>query len=134
MDGDWSVEKVLQVIINNCRSWRGEGLKVRRNPIFSWIASSNLRRRFLKITSLIALIFYMNLYYGRCLLNYVSRMSKRVIPKSFSFHMCGSLYYRPGIFPSSSFFAKSMHTLIAEIKTKLAVPHRISWNSHVTRL
>ncbi|XP_022956230.1 dymeclin-like [Cucurbita moschata] len=28
MDGDWSVEKVLQVIINNCRSWRGEGLKM----------------------------------------------------------------------------------------------------------
>ncbi|XP_023540622.1 dymeclin-like [Cucurbita pepo subsp. pepo] len=27
-DGDWSVEKVLQVIINNCRSWRGEGLKM----------------------------------------------------------------------------------------------------------
>ncbi|KGN56942.1 dymeclin [Cucumis sativus] len=28
MDDDWSVEKVLQVIINNCRSWRGEGLKM----------------------------------------------------------------------------------------------------------
>lgn len=28
MDGDWSVEKVLQVIINNCRSWRGDGLKM----------------------------------------------------------------------------------------------------------
>ena len=28
MDGEWSVEKVLQVIIINCRSWRGEGMKV----------------------------------------------------------------------------------------------------------
>lgn len=29
-DGEWSVEKVLQVIIINCRSWRGEGMKVKR--------------------------------------------------------------------------------------------------------
>ncbi|KAK9086993.1 hypothetical protein Syun_029387 [Stephania yunnanensis] len=28
MDGEWSVEKVLQVIITNCRSWRGEGMKM----------------------------------------------------------------------------------------------------------
>ncbi|KAF8369494.1 hypothetical protein HHK36_032488 [Tetracentron sinense] len=28
MDGEWSVEKVLQVIIMNCRSWRGEGMKM----------------------------------------------------------------------------------------------------------
>ncbi|XP_051129691.1 uncharacterized protein LOC127250441 isoform X2 [Andrographis paniculata] len=28
MDGEWSVEKVLDVIINNCRSWRGEGMKM----------------------------------------------------------------------------------------------------------
>ncbi|XP_073026003.1 uncharacterized protein [Primulina eburnea] len=27
-DGEWSVEKVLQVIVNNCRSWRGEGMKM----------------------------------------------------------------------------------------------------------
>ncbi|KAL7124019.1 hypothetical protein ABFS83_14G020200 [Erythranthe nasuta] len=27
-DDEWSVEKVLQVIINNCRSWRGEGMKM----------------------------------------------------------------------------------------------------------
>lgn len=26
--GDWSVEKVLSVIIINCRSWRGEGMKI----------------------------------------------------------------------------------------------------------
>lgn len=28
MEGEWSVEKVLQVIVNNCRSWRGEGMKM----------------------------------------------------------------------------------------------------------
>ncbi|XP_042518039.1 dymeclin-like [Macadamia integrifolia] len=28
MDGEWSVEKVLQIIIINCRSWRGEGMKM----------------------------------------------------------------------------------------------------------
>lgn len=28
MDGEWSVEKVLQVIIVNCRSWRADGLKM----------------------------------------------------------------------------------------------------------
>ncbi|KAF3774043.1 hypothetical protein EJ110_NYTH54022 [Nymphaea thermarum] len=27
MDGELSVEKVLQIIITNCRSWRGEGMK-----------------------------------------------------------------------------------------------------------
>ncbi|KAI4317895.1 hypothetical protein L6164_025724 [Bauhinia variegata] len=28
VDGDWSVDEVLQVIIVNCRSWRGEGMKM----------------------------------------------------------------------------------------------------------
>ncbi|XP_074307211.1 uncharacterized protein LOC141642331 [Silene latifolia] len=28
VDGEWSVEKVLQVIVNNCRSWRGDGMKM----------------------------------------------------------------------------------------------------------
>ncbi|XP_042061033.1 dymeclin-like [Salvia splendens] len=28
IDEEWSVEKVLEVIINNCRSWRGEGMKM----------------------------------------------------------------------------------------------------------
>lgn len=28
VDGEWSVAKVLQVIIVNCRSWRGEGMKM----------------------------------------------------------------------------------------------------------
>uniref|UniRef100_A0A1D1YGV8 Dymeclin n=1 Tax=Anthurium amnicola TaxID=1678845 RepID=A0A1D1YGV8_9ARAE len=27
-DGEWSVDKVLQIIIINCRSWRGEGMKM----------------------------------------------------------------------------------------------------------
>lgn len=27
-DGEWSVEKVLQVIVANSWSWRGEGMKV----------------------------------------------------------------------------------------------------------
>ncbi|KAJ6816971.1 dymeclin isoform X2 [Iris pallida] len=27
-DGEWSVDKVLQVIIINCRSWRGDGMKM----------------------------------------------------------------------------------------------------------
>jgi len=33
-DGDWSVHEVLQVIIVNCRSWRGDGMKVRWKYIF----------------------------------------------------------------------------------------------------
>lgn len=28
IDGEWSVEKVLQVVISNTRSWRGEGMKM----------------------------------------------------------------------------------------------------------
>ncbi|CAI8604607.1 unnamed protein product [Vicia faba] len=28
VDGDWSVNEVLQVIIVNCRSWRGDGMKM----------------------------------------------------------------------------------------------------------
>eukprot|EP00252_Welwitschia_mirabilis_P020819 TRINITY_DN5186_c0_g2_i1.p1 TRINITY_DN5186_c0_g2~~TRINITY_DN5186_c0_g2_i1.p1 ORF type:complete len:724 (+),score=122.40 TRINITY_DN5186_c0_g2_i1:15-2186(+) len=27
-DDEWSVEKVLQIIVSNCRSWRGEGMKM----------------------------------------------------------------------------------------------------------
>lgn len=29
LDGEWSVDKVLELINKNCRSWRGEGMKVR---------------------------------------------------------------------------------------------------------
>ncbi|XP_073005545.1 uncharacterized protein [Typha latifolia] len=28
LNGEWSVDKVLQIIIINCRSWRGEGMKM----------------------------------------------------------------------------------------------------------
>jgi len=28
LDGEWSVDKVLEVINKNCRSWRGEGMKM----------------------------------------------------------------------------------------------------------
>jgi hypothetical protein len=28
LDGEWSVDKVLEVINKTCRSWRGEGMKV----------------------------------------------------------------------------------------------------------
>ena len=33
-NGDWSVNEVLQVIIVNCRSWRGDGMKVSCKYIF----------------------------------------------------------------------------------------------------
>jgi hypothetical protein len=29
LEGEWSVDKVLELINKNCRSWRGEGMKVR---------------------------------------------------------------------------------------------------------
>ena len=29
MNGDWSVNLVLQVIIMNCRSWHADGMKVK---------------------------------------------------------------------------------------------------------
>lgn len=44
MDGEWSVEKVLQVIIINCRSWRGDGMKVHDASLLlqSWPIFSGL--------------------------------------------------------------------------------------------
>ncbi|GKV43723.1 hypothetical protein SLEP1_g50977 [Rubroshorea leprosula] len=41
LDGEWSVEKVLQFIINNCRSWRGEGMKVFTQLHFSYEQESH---------------------------------------------------------------------------------------------
>ncbi|ESQ36507.1 hypothetical protein EUTSA_v10006925mg [Eutrema salsugineum] len=35
-DREWSVQKVLQFIINNCRSWRGEGMKMFTQLHFSY--------------------------------------------------------------------------------------------------
>ncbi|XVF63046.1 hypothetical protein PTKIN_Ptkin09bG0057200 [Pterospermum kingtungense] len=36
LDGEWSVEKVMLLIINNCRFWRGEGLKMFTQLHFSY--------------------------------------------------------------------------------------------------
>ncbi|KAK5805008.1 uncharacterized protein LOC108489848 [Gossypium arboreum] len=41
MDGEWSVEKVLLFIINNCRSWRGEGMKMFTQLHFSYEQESH---------------------------------------------------------------------------------------------
>ncbi|KAJ8765804.1 hypothetical protein K2173_015608 [Erythroxylum novogranatense] len=40
-DGEWSVEKVLQLIIYNCRSWRGEGMKMFNQLHFSYEQESH---------------------------------------------------------------------------------------------
>ncbi|KAH9682468.1 Dymeclin [Citrus sinensis] len=41
VDGEWSVEKVLQSIIINCRSWRGDGLKMFTRLYFSYEQESH---------------------------------------------------------------------------------------------
>ncbi|KAE8717627.1 Chlorophyllase 1 family protein [Hibiscus syriacus] len=41
MDGEWSVEKVLLFIINNCRSWRGDGMKMFTQLHFSYEQESH---------------------------------------------------------------------------------------------
>ncbi|XP_039055942.1 dymeclin-like [Hibiscus syriacus] len=41
MDGEWSVEKVLLFIINNCRSWRGDGMKIFTQLHFSYEQESH---------------------------------------------------------------------------------------------
>ncbi|TYH55753.1 hypothetical protein ES332_D09G257100v1 [Gossypium tomentosum] len=41
MDGEWSVEKVLLFIINSCRSWRGEGMKMFTQLHFSYEQESH---------------------------------------------------------------------------------------------
>ncbi|XP_022721781.1 dymeclin-like isoform X1 [Durio zibethinus] len=41
LDGEWSVEKVLVFIINNCRSWRGEGMKMFTQLHFSYEQESH---------------------------------------------------------------------------------------------
>ncbi|CAL1396566.1 unnamed protein product [Linum trigynum] len=40
-DGEWSVEKVLQLIISICRSWRGEGMKMFTQLHFSYEQESH---------------------------------------------------------------------------------------------
>nr|GMD80819.1 dymeclin isoform X2 [Ipomoea batatas] len=39
--GEWSVEKVLQIIIVNCRSWRGEGMKMFTQMRFTYEQESH---------------------------------------------------------------------------------------------
>lgn len=46
-EGEWSVEKVLQVIIINCRSWRGEGIKMFTQLRFTYEQESNPEEFFL---------------------------------------------------------------------------------------
>ncbi|XWS13717.1 hypothetical protein CRYUN_Cryun36dG0061800 [Craigia yunnanensis] len=41
LDGEWSVEKVMLFIINNCRSWRGEGMKMFTQLHFSYEQESH---------------------------------------------------------------------------------------------
>ncbi|XP_039130514.1 dymeclin [Dioscorea cayenensis subsp. rotundata] len=41
MEGEWSVDKVLQVIITNCRSWRGEGMKMFNQLRFTYEQESH---------------------------------------------------------------------------------------------
>ncbi|KAK9725534.1 hypothetical protein RND81_05G151400 [Saponaria officinalis] len=41
VDGEWSVEKVLQVIINNCRTWRGDGMKMFTQLSFTYEQESH---------------------------------------------------------------------------------------------
>ncbi|KDP40232.1 hypothetical protein JCGZ_02230 [Jatropha curcas] len=40
-EGEWSVEKVLQLVISNCRSWRAEGLKMFTQLHFSYEQESH---------------------------------------------------------------------------------------------
>jgi hypothetical protein len=37
LDGEWSVDKVLEVINKTCRSWRGEGMKVVLSSSFIYV-------------------------------------------------------------------------------------------------
>ncbi|KAF5958796.1 hypothetical protein HYC85_006021 [Camellia sinensis] len=41
MNGEWSVEKVLEVIIINCHSWRGEGMKMFTQLCFTYEQESH---------------------------------------------------------------------------------------------
>lgn len=41
VDGEWSVEKVFRVITNNCRAWRGEGMKMFNQLRFTYEQESH---------------------------------------------------------------------------------------------
>ncbi|XAR49055.1 hypothetical protein NMG60_11032089 [Bertholletia excelsa] len=47
MEGEWSVEKVLEVIIINCRSWRGEGLMMFNQLRFTYEQESHTEEFFI---------------------------------------------------------------------------------------
>lgn len=98
VDGDWSVNEVLQVIIVNCRSWRGDGMKVTLKNHDLWFAlSREYIIRNLRGLHLLALFLRMLFFFDRCLLNCASHMNKRAIQRSFLSHMYGSLYYPIGM-------------------------------------
>lgn len=42
-DGEWSVEKVLQLVIINCRLWRGEGMKLKAKSFWKLAVLPDLR-------------------------------------------------------------------------------------------
>lgn len=84
-DGEWSVEKVLQVIIINCRSWRGEGMKVKREKRITLLKIS----RFGVVLGDCCLSSLESCFI-RCSLSCASHMNKRVIQRSSLFHTCGS--------------------------------------------
>lgn len=82
-DGEWSVEKVLQLIIINCRSWRGEGMKVMEmeKKMVKLVVQSKLGMLSKGLTCRCS---------HRCSRNYASLMNKRVIRKSSLSLTCGS--------------------------------------------
>ncbi|GMP85013.1 hypothetical protein CsSME_00038328 [Camellia sinensis var. sinensis] len=47
MNGECSVEKVLEVIIINCRSWRGEGMKMFTQLRFTYQQESHPKEFFI---------------------------------------------------------------------------------------
>jgi hypothetical protein len=85
LDGEWSVDKVLELINKHCRSWRGEGMKVRT---YCDTLSSGIQS-FSGIT-------IHDYTFSRCLRSYDLHMSKKVTPRNSSFHMLGGLSYHEG--------------------------------------
>lgn len=57
-NGDWSVNEVLQVITVNCRSWRGDGMKVRWNMVF-WFVVCFLWRNIIRWIIVLVLRLYL---------------------------------------------------------------------------
>lgn len=92
LDGEWSVEKVLQLIIDYSRSWRGEGMKVWSKCFYKELTSVFVTFvMFYYLTQLVSL--------KRHLRNYVSPTNKRVTLRNSSFHTCGNWYCLTGILP-----------------------------------